>query len=1081
MCRKRYLSGCLVLLLWVVGSVQGATLFHWKFDGVLGNEIVSDTDIASNVVATKFYDEGYDANTMDFKLLYGEPNPWWAVTGTSAEFQRDPGDNDPGVGFFVPDGGSNSAVDLSTLTACTIEAFVRPAEVEQMVIVRKYNSGSTGVYFIDTRPEGHSYHPGKGVFAVRLASSTLDTGDHNSLCHDYPYEPEEWYHVALVWDGAVMKFYVDGQQSQELGGRSDDGYEQGTGVSEVNFPGPIGDSDRALGIGCIVRDQMTDPMEPPSTGQFYYGRIDEVRFSDAALAPEDFLLNAPEPHAGLPSPKSQAEHLCPGQSLCWRPGAYAEFHDVYFGTDSSEVGSATTSSSVYMERLSADVNCYSPSLDLGKTYYWRIDEVNEANIDSPWKGMLWQFTTNDGNAYDPSPANGVTAVPIDSSLSWSAACLAVSHEIYIGTSYDDVYSATSSSYPNVDFSALGPNSYDPASDFDHFKWYYWRVDEVGGAGQRWKGQVWSFRSLSAIIDVNMVAWYPLDEREGETANDSSGYERHADVDGPDEGPAWDGNDGQWGGSLGFDDDTDVECPTSVLNKLSNGITVSLWLKDAYRSGSDNWVFEAAGSNDSTVRAAVVEEDTEYVVWRAGNDSNDELRWDLDKADPRRLEGWHHWAFVKNEAAGEISIYFDGFVEESNNLVAQTLIDVRGRQLRFGVGEGHGNDFIGKMDDIRVFDRGLTAGEVASIYRGGALELAWGPYPKDYGNDVPRDVVIGWRPGDYANQHDVYFGTSFDDVNDAGTANTSIYKGRQVLEANSYNPGGLNLEATYYWRIDEVNSLDPNLWKGNVWRFTVANFLIVDDMESYDAISGSGNEIFDTWDDGFINYTGSQIALEYTGGETVHGGRQSMKVQFDNAIGYYKYSEIDANTTGPVPGNLEIGSDWTIFDVKALTVFFYGTPGNDANQQMYAALEDGSSNIYVSNYGALGEDMNDIREAEWHQWDMALSDFEDNAVVLTDVSKVRIGFGDRDNPVVGGSGIVFFDDVRLYLPKCVPWIQKPQFDFSNDCIVDLTDLRMMAEDWLLTDIDVAPVTAPNAPVLHYAFEDSSGSSVTDSAG
>ncbi len=43
-------------------------------------------------------------------------------------------------------------------------------------------------------------------------------------------------------------------------------------------------------------------------------------------------------------------------------------------------------------------------------------------------------------------------------------------------------------------------------------------------------------------------------------------------------------------------------------------------------------------------------------------------------------------------------------------------------------------------------------------------------------DVPRDVILSWRPGKFAATHDVYLGTIFDDVNDATTA-SDVYEGR----------------------------------------------------------------------------------------------------------------------------------------------------------------------------------------------------------------------------------------------------------------------------------------------------------------
>jgi len=40
---------------------------------------------------------------------------------------------------------------------------------------------------------------------------------------------------------------------------------------------------------------------------------------------------------------------------------------------------------------------------------------------------------------------------------------------------------------------------------------------------------------------------------------------------------------------------------------------------------------------------------------------------------------------------------------------------------------------------------------------------------------------------------------------------------------------------------------------------------------------------------------------------------------------------------------------------------------------------------------------------------------DTGVILTDVSNLAIGFGGADDPQPGGSGLVFFDDIRLYMP------------------------------------------------------------------
>jgi hypothetical protein len=130
---------------------------------------------------------------------------------------------------------------------------------------------------------------------------------------------------------------------------------------------------------------------------------------------------------------------------------------------------------------------------------------------------------------------------------------------------------------------------------------------------------------------------------------------------------------------------------------------------------------------------------------------------------------------------------------------------------------------GKIDDFRLYDYALSDGEVELLYRGGNLGLAWAPYPYHGQRYLQRDASLSWRAGAYATHHDVYFGTSFADVNSANTSTSGIYKARQLVGDVDYDPpGNLAFDTTYYWRIDEVNTLDPNMWKGRVWRFSVAN-------------------------------------------------------------------------------------------------------------------------------------------------------------------------------------------------------------------------------------------------------------------
>ncbi|MHC4596778.1 MAG: LamG-like jellyroll fold domain-containing protein, partial [Planctomycetota bacterium] len=125
-----------------------------------------------------------------------------------------------------------------------------------------------------------------------------------------------------------------------------------------------------------------------------------------------------------------------------------------------------------------------------------------------------------------------------------------------------------------------------------------------------------------------------------------------------------------------------------------------------------------------------------------------------------------------------------------------------------------------------------------------------PNPPDGATDVsigtlsePVDVVLGFRAGRQAATHDVYLSTDEQAVLD-GTADVT------TVTETSYGPLDLDLGTTYYWRVDEVNETEtPTTWQGDIWDFTVQEYFVVDDFESYnelDPADPNSNRIFLTW-------------------------------------------------------------------------------------------------------------------------------------------------------------------------------------------------------------------------------------------
>ena len=88
-----------------------------------------------------------------------------------------------------------------------------------------------------------------------------------------------------------------------------------------------------------------------------------------------------------PYPASGATDVDVAAALDWRAGRQAARHEVYLSTDEQAVIDGTAAAVTVTEPG------YAPSLDLAGTYYWRVDEVNEAETPTTWQRDVWSFST----------------------------------------------------------------------------------------------------------------------------------------------------------------------------------------------------------------------------------------------------------------------------------------------------------------------------------------------------------------------------------------------------------------------------------------------------------------------------------------------------------------------------------------------------------------------------------------------------------------------------------------------------------------------------------------------------------------
>jgi hypothetical protein len=184
--------------------------------------------------------------------------------------------------------------------------------------------------------------------------------------------------------------------------------------------------------------------------------------------------------------------------------------------------------------------------------------------------------------------------------------------------------------------------------------------------------------------------------------------------------------------------------------------------------------------------------------------------------------------------------------------------------------------------------------------------------------------------------------------------------------------------------------------------------------------------------------------------------------------------------------LGIDPDWLGRGGESLTLWFYGQPETDANEKMYVKLKDGASNSAKKIYDG---DMNDIKENEWHEWNITLQEFVDvcSTLNLSNVSQITIGFGDGSDPAPAiGTGVVFFDDIRVYTTRCALVERSGDFaklDYapsgitSGDCVIDYQEIDAMADVWLDRD-QVIKTKRPGDSnlVVYYPMNEGDGNKV-----
>ncbi|HUV67395.1 MAG TPA: LamG-like jellyroll fold domain-containing protein, partial [Sedimentisphaerales bacterium] len=826
MCKRLFCLTSLVVMLGVVGVTRAELIGHWALDETSGST-------AADFSGRQHHGTYVNSPGLDVPGVYG--------TGMDAA-----------GGYMEVDLGADLPIQAEERT---ITLWVSTAQVRGDLKFCAYGNMTNGEGFtfcienVNAEDGVRMRHWGGNMFYAGFITG-------------------QWNHLAMrVPAGATIvndtEVFINGQNIP--------GYRSG-GSDQ-----PLITAATPFYVGTSIGTQ---------TGQVFDGLLDDVYFYDHALSEAEILgvmEGQPWPYAFGPEPANGAMHENTWVNLMWKPGDLAVSHDVYLGDNFDDVNAGTGDTfrgNLATPSLIAGFPGYPfpGGLVPGTTYYWRIDEVNDANPDSPWKGDIWSFTVPAQKAYNPGPADGLRFVDPNTTLSWTAGLNAKVHYAYFGDNFDDVNNATAGL-------VVTATSYTPPGPPQQGKTYYWRVDEFDGAATH-KGDVWSFetRPFMAISDPNLVCRWTLDEGEGRDVLDWSGHGNNAQFTG---NPRW--AEGYVGAALNFNGSGD-----SVIYRFSDqtwpAYTVAVWVKaDMVSQSNNSCILATYGSTAGGLQFS----------FDAGNSY--QYHAGVDQIIGSASLSWVHLAVTYDGTTA--TAYYKGdpvatFTPPADDLMAN--------KFAIGVNRAEDNWFDGAIDDFRVYNRALTQQEVQLAMRIDPL-LAWNPSPVDGStHDIEHITPLTWLRGDKATQHEVYFGLDKAAVANADASDTAgVYRGAQ--SATSYTPAeGLAWGGgPYFWRVDEDNN-EGTVTKGRIWSFTVGDFLVVDNMESYNDVPETdpgSNRIYLNWIDGFGTTTNGafvgNLDVPLTERGNIHGGVQAMPLSYDNNL---KFSEATLTLTA--------GNDWT---------------------------------------------------------------------------------------------------------------------------------------------------------------------------
>ena len=382
-------------------------------------------------------------------------------------------------------------------------------------------------------------------------------------------------------------------------------------------------------------------------------------------------------------------------------------------------GAARTASGRYGRALSFDgVNdvvtiADSPSLDLstGMT----IEAWVRPSALSGWRSVVLK-ERRDGLAYslyahDNAPRPAAT-VSVDADVSAAGTgALPLNVWTHLAATYDG---ATVRLYVNGALAGTQPASgrlpetADPMRIGGNLVWgeyFSGRIDEVRIYNRALApGDI--ARDMNTMVVSGLVAAYGFEEVEGTTAADASGSGNHGVIEGATRGG------GRFGQGLSFDGVDDLVTIAGAASLTTSRLTVEAWVYPTELSGWRTAVMrEAEGgltwglyAHDNAPRPAIT-------AAFAGVDTS------APGVAPLALDGWTHLAATYDGSA--LKLFVNGTAAAT--IAVTGALNLSSDPIRIGGNTIWGEYFSGRIDEVRVYNRALSAAEIQADMKRPVIE------------------------------------------------------------------------------------------------------------------------------------------------------------------------------------------------------------------------------------------------------------------------------------------------------------------------------------------------------------------------